>query len=113
MDSDATLGTSTPRVPRATKASDSGTGSHVTEGVQAVRLLFWAFGLVVVGLLVVMGLIVAFNAGTGGAIVTGLFALALAGTGFGLWGTALAVKENDELRPPVVETNTEKQNRVG
>ncbi|HVA04402.1 MAG TPA: hypothetical protein VMU64_11740 [Acidimicrobiales bacterium] len=35
--------------------------------------------------------------GASGAVETALLALAIAATAFGVWGTAMAVKETDEL----------------
>ena len=41
-----------------------------------------------------------FEHGTGGVVVTVLIALAVAGTALGVWGTAMAVRETENLGSP-------------
>ena len=52
-------------------------------------------------LLVFIGCVIAMSMrdGAGGAFLTALLAVVLAATAFGVWGTAMAVRETDELGP--------------
>jgi len=52
---------------------------------------------VVVAVFVLAGSTMGIRDGAGGAVLTALACVVLAGIAFGLWGTAMAVKETDEL----------------
>jgi len=60
-----------------------------------VTPLFWMS--VVVAVFVLAVIMMAIRDGASGAVLTALACVVITGIAFGLWGTAMAVKETDEL----------------
>ncbi|HLN42566.1 MAG TPA: hypothetical protein VK215_08930 [Acidimicrobiales bacterium] len=61
----------------------------------SVTPLFWMS--VVVAVFVLAVIMMAIRDGASGAVLTALACVVITGIAFGLWGTAMAVKETDEL----------------
>ena len=80
--------------PIATTRSMPGTP---TERARPFHPVLQTVGLFL--LIVVTVTVVGVMAGIGGAVVTGLLAVVVVGIAFGLWGAALAVKDNERPGP--------------
>ncbi len=73
-------------------------GSVRQGGRRRVKPVLWAS--VALAVFVVAVIAMAFRDGAGGAALTALVYVATAGTAFGVWGTAMAVRETQELGSP-------------
>jgi hypothetical protein len=71
-------------------------GSAPEPARRIVKARLYAYAVVTVFVAAVIAMTL--EDGIGGAIVTVLIALALAGTALGVWGTAMAVRETENLR---------------
>ncbi|HUY21114.1 MAG TPA: hypothetical protein VMV22_02115 [Acidimicrobiales bacterium] len=72
-----------------------------------IRPLAYAVPMLVVFVTTVI--VLAVKAGADAAMLTTLFAVTLGGTALGLWGTAMAVREIDGHREPVVDRGLAEQ----
>jgi uncharacterized membrane protein YdcZ (DUF606 family) len=73
----------------------------VHDGPGRARPLVYAGVLLAVFVTTVI--VLAVQAGTDAAMLTTLFAIVIAGTACGLWGTAMAVRDTDAHLPAAVE----------
>jgi hypothetical protein len=64
------------------------------------------YGLAILAVFVGTVAVIAVKAGTSSAIVTAVLTVAVAGTAFGLWGAAIAVKETGASAPITGEPGT-------
>ena len=66
------------------------------EGTEAGRVVPVVYAAAVLAIFVTTVAVIAVKAGTSSAIVTGVVTVTVAGTAFGLWGAAVAVRDTHD-----------------